>query len=115
MVNDGVRTLPHRRDHSSAPNLRVRASDCGADSESFHNFAGCTGSPSPSRATRPCCWAAIEMALTERVTGPQADHALENARHQAIGSCSLRGGAVAGWRDVAEATILPSSLSTMTT
>ena len=36
------------------------------------------------------------MAFTERVTGPQADHALENARHHAIGSCSLRGGAVAG-------------------
>jgi hypothetical protein len=57
----------------------------------------------------------MEMALTERVSGPHADHALENARHQAIGSCSLRGGAVAGCRDVADATIDPSSLSTMTT
>jgi len=37
------------------------------------------------------------MAFTDRVTGPQASHALESARHHVMGSCSLRGGAVAGW------------------
>ena len=64
MVKDGVRTLPQRRAHSSAPSAWVNASVCVADSESFQSFAGCTGTPSPSSATRPCCWAAIEMALT---------------------------------------------------
>jgi hypothetical protein len=57
----------------------------------------------------------METALTERVIGPQLDQALESARHHVVGSCSLRGGDVAGWRDVAEATIVPSSVSTMTT
>src|SRR5580692_9523177 len=115
MVKEGVRTLPQRRAHSSAPSWPVRASVCGADSESFQSFAGCTGVPSASRATRPCCCAAMERALTERVMGPHSDQARDSARHQAVGSCSLCGGVVGGCGDVAEATIEPSSLSTITT
>jgi hypothetical protein len=57
----------------------------------------------------------MEIAFTDLVTGPHADHALDSARHHVMGSCSLRGGEVAGCRDVAEATIVPLSLSTMTT
>jgi hypothetical protein len=57
----------------------------------------------------------MEMAFTDLVTGPHADQALENARHQAMGSCSDRGGEVAGCRALADATTEPSSLSTMTT
>ena len=57
----------------------------------------------------------MEMAFTDPVIGPHADHALDNAFHHVMGSCSLRGGVVVGWRDIAEATIFPSSLSTMTT
>jgi hypothetical protein len=57
----------------------------------------------------------MEMALTERVIGPQSDQARDSARHHAVGSCSLCGGVVDGWGEVAEATIEPSSLSTITT
>ena len=87
----------------------------GADSVSFHSLAGCSTSSSASSATIPCCCPATARATTSWVWVPRVLTASCRAVHHAAGSCSLRGGVVAGWRAEAAATSAPSSSRRRTT
>jgi hypothetical protein len=113
MVKEAVGTEPHAAAHPSGPRAATSSAAWGADSTSFQSLAGWTGWPAASRATSPCCWPATERAATR--CEPAASQACQRASHHAWGSCSLRGGATAGWGAVPVASTVPSSASQTTT
>src|SRR6266516_1707922 len=81
-------TVPMRRAQICAPSALVSSSACRAARTSFYSIAGTTGSPRESRVTRPCCWAATEIAPTSPAI-PVAASAAARASHQFLGSLSL--------------------------
>jgi hypothetical protein len=94
-VKDVEGTLPQWSTHQDGGLLATRASTSSAQVVSFQSLAGLMTLCLASSATRPCCWAAREIAA-----GRQADLASSNsglsAYHHDSGSCSLTGGWVGG-------------------
>jgi hypothetical protein len=99
IVNAATGTLPTASAHSAAPpgNCFISHPASGAVSVSFHNLAGRITSRSASSTTIPCCWPATLIASTRGE--PALAHAASKAAHHAEGSCSERGGVVAGCGD----------------
>src|SRR5205085_3660472 len=113
-VSAAAGTVPQALAHASGPpSCLMSHAASGAVSVSFHSLAGRSGEPSLSHATRPCCWAATEIAATDG--DPASVHADPKADHHAAGSCSLRGGETTGCDARPEATSVPESASRTST
>ena len=108
------------RPMSPPPICSISHSASGADSVSFHNFAGCTGSSSASSATMPCCCPPTLIAATPPTGSMPAcavarSYAISSAAHQSPGICSLTGGVTTGWGDEPRPTTRPVSRSRIST
>ena len=95
-VKAATGTLPQASAQAAAPPSSCFSNQpaSGADSVSFHSFAGRSTCPASSRATRPCCCPPTAIAPTAgRPSWAQQE---SNADHHVSGSCSERGGLVGG-------------------
>ncbi len=112
IVNAATGTDPAAAAHAAAPPSSRPSNHpaSGADSVSFHSFAGRSGVPAASVTTSPCCCAATETAATSS-SWPACSRAAVSAPHHARGSCSETGGEVGGCGARPEPTSSPVSAS----
>ena len=113
MVNEATGTRLTASTHASGPSSARSRAASAALRVSFHSRASWTGVPELSRATIPCCWAAMPAAATEPPSrsAPAERHASRNAEVQTFGSTAVR----SGWAAAPDAMTSPLWASTART